>query len=257
MQLIKPTKPLLAGLLLLGATQAQATLTNYTANGQEVVYSSASNVTWTKDANLLGSMFASQGFDTVVNAIIAASPIITNTPNYASPTGAYVLSSIDFNSNGRVTWFGAMAFIDYLNKVNYAGSHQWRLPTVATQDEGLNVSNNGTTSGNEYSELFYQELSGIAGHSLPETIAFNNEQMNGYWNGTEYAQSPGTAWVFYAHLGEWDNRGKATQRYFWAVSPGQISAVPEPESVAMLLLGLGFVGGVVRRRRGLCLPFFA
>lgn len=248
MQFNAKFRSFVVSVMLLAATQAQATLISYTANGEELVYSSVSNVTWTKDANLLSSMFASQGFNTVVNAIIAASPIITNTPNYASPTGTYAISSSDFNSNGRATWFGAMAFINYLNNANYAGSNQWRLPTVATQDDGFNITSNGSKLGNEYSELFYQELTGVAGNSLPETMAFQNEQMNGYWNGTEYMQSPGTAWVFYMHLGEWDNRGKATQRYFWAVSPGHIATVPEPENLALFLAGLGLVAGVVRCR---------
>ena len=108
---------------------AQATLINYTNDGKELVYSTVSDVTWTKDANLLGALFASQGFNTVVNAIIAASPTISNLPNPISPTGIYTLSASDFNSSGGVTWFGAMGYVNYLNSINYGGSSQWRLPS--------------------------------------------------------------------------------------------------------------------------------
>lgn len=255
--MIKPTKPLLAGLLVLGATQAQATLTNYTANGQEVVYSSVSDVTWTKDANLLGSMFASQGFDTVVNAIIAASPTIANTPNAFSPSGVYTLTVSDFNSDGQTNWFGAMAYVNYLNSINYGGSKQWRLPLAATQNNEFNTPSNGSTAGNELSELFYQELGSRAGDSIINTSIFDDEQTGNYWFGTEYARSPKDALVFGTGDGYQNDAFKSHQFYAWAVSPGRIGVVPEPESIAMLLLGLSLVGGVVRRRRGLCLPFFA
>ncbi|WP_228522904.1 PEP-CTERM sorting domain-containing protein [Methylophilus sp. 14] len=33
------------------------------------------------------------------------------------------------------------------------------------------------------------------------------------------------------------------------MTPGQVTAVPEPERVAMLLLGLGVISGVMRRSR--------
>ena len=128
---------------------AQAALSSYSVNGKDLVYSSESNVTWTKDGNLLGSLFASQGFNTVVNAILAA--------NTSSSDN---LSIDDFSSNGMATWFGAMAYVNYLNSIHYAGNNQWRLPTFSTQTAGFNTPSNGTVAGNELSELFYQELSG-------------------------------------------------------------------------------------------------
>lgn len=45
---------------------AHATLTSYSNSGKGLVYSTVSGFTWTKDGNLLGSLFASQGFNTVV-----------------------------------------------------------------------------------------------------------------------------------------------------------------------------------------------
>jgi hypothetical protein len=230
---------------------AQAALTSYTSGGQEVVYSSVSNVTWTKDANLLGSMITSQGFTTVVNNILSVSPTISNTPNFLSPTGTYSLaSSINFSIDGRVTWFGAMAFINYLNSTNYAGSNQWRLPTVANTSFGTNTATNGTTAGDELTELFYSELGGTANRAIPNTATFDNEQANAYWSGTEYASDPRGAWGFFTNGGaqgfDFKNRGY----YAWAVSPGQIaapSAVPIP--AAAWLFGSGLVGLAGMRRR--------
>lgn len=265
MQLITTIKPLLAGAILLTVTHAHATLTNYTANGQEVVYSSVSDVTWTKDANLLGSMFASQGFDTVVNAIIAASPTITYMPNTFSPSGTYSLSRSDFrsNGNGSVSWFGALAFINYLNSIKYAGTSQWRLPTVATSSRGYNTSFNGTVAGDELVELFYSELGskgafdidgnrtvGKYGISDPDQ-KFENVRKDNFWTSTE-ANIPDfdTTWILDADDGEQGYSLKNRQYFVWAVSPGRIGVVPEPESVAMLLAGLGLVVNVLRRRRG-------
>ncbi len=56
--------PLLATGLLLSLTtlNAEAALTAYTAAGNTpVVYSSVSDITWTADANLLGTMIQAQG----------------------------------------------------------------------------------------------------------------------------------------------------------------------------------------------------
>lgn len=232
---------------------AQAALTKYTANDVNVVYSSVSDVTWTKDGNLLGSMFTNQGFDTVVDAIIAASPTITNTPSNYNLSGIYTLSSSDFMINGRANWFGAMAFINYLNDIEYAGSNQWHLPTIATFTLGYNTPSNGTTAGSEYSELFYQELNSTAAFPINFTTTFDNEQAGSYWTGTEYANDPSISWFYNMYGGQQSATYKYFYSYAWAVSPGRFAwgepiIVPEPETYAMLGLGL-LVSAIISRRK--------
>lgn len=69
---------------------------------------------------------------TLINSIISASGgVIHDTPNPYDPSGTYTLSSNDFNTtNGTMTWWGAMAWVNYLNARNYGGSTQWALPTI-------------------------------------------------------------------------------------------------------------------------------
>lgn len=138
----------------------------------------------------------------------------------------------------------------YLNKTNYAGSNQWRLPTVANTSFGFNTPTNGTTAGDELPELFYSELGGTAGSHIPFIAKFDNFENFLYWYGTEYAPDPIYAWNFITFGGNQYYGNKDSQFYAWAVSSGQITPVPEADSVAMLLVGLGLVGGVVRRHRG-------
>jgi len=247
--------PLLATGLLLNLTTltAEATLTPYTSGGQSLVYSSVSDVTWTGDANLLGTMITSQGYNNVVNAIIAASPVITDTPNYFDGSynnydgennrpfsGTYSITAGDFSANGYVSWFGAQAFVGYLNTINYAGSQQWALPTAGADPE---FDYNQTRS--QLGQLFYIELGGNLSANIPNTANFTNEQAYS-WSGTEHARSPHAAWGFdmgYGYLPL-----KNYPLYAWAVSPGQVSAVPVPG--ATWLFGTGLVGLLGLKRCG-------
>lgn len=240
---------------------AQAKLTSITtSDGTELVYSSVSDVTWTKDGNLLGTLFATKGFNNVVNAIIAASPTISNTPNFYSPTSNYFLKASDFSSNGQTTWFGAIAYINYLNKINYGGSNQWYLPSVANTSSGFNTRTNGKIKGDELAELYYIELRSTgylnpSGYIQPDfgivdrDNSFKNEQLDIYWSSTEYAPNPDGAWLFFNNFGRQFFNIKKLGFYAWAVTPGQVAAVPEPENVALLLAGLGLMAGVVRRKQ--------
>ncbi len=72
-----------------------------------------------------------------------------------------------------------------------------------------------------------------------------------YWTSTVYAPSPTSAWVFDIDSGQQstDDRARATI-FAWAVRPGDVAApIPEPETYAMLLAGLGLLGVVARRRK--------
>lgn len=232
---IKPA--LLASALLFASINAHAELTSYNPNGVKLVYSSISDATWTKDANLLASLISTQGHDAIVNAIIAASPTITNTPNGNSPSGIYTLSAADFAENGRTSWWGALGFVNYLNSISYGGSDQWRLPTTVT-------------SSDEFPELFFKELGGKAWRPIPNTATFDNEQSYTYWSGAEYSSAPSVfAWVFSNQNGFQGYGLKVDQRYAWVVTSGLVAAVPEADTYAMLLAGLGVLGAAMRRRR--------
>jgi len=250
----KPKIAKMAKLIMLATTlslsafslNAQAKLTSITtSDGTELVYSSVSDVTWTKDANLLGTWLRSStdadgnGTTDIIDAIVQAT--YNAVPSYLLPIlkpqiDQYV-NAAAFNDIGTATWYGANAFVTYLNSINYGGSNQWYLPSHA---------NNGA----EFAELFYDEFSGIAFSNIPNTNTFDNEQFGEYWLGTQYSSmNPDLAFVFDTGIGLQSDQFKNRQSFVWAVTPGRISAVPEPESVVMMLVSLGLMAGVVRRKQ--------
>lgn len=211
------------------------------ADGQSVVYSSVSNVTWTGDANLLGSMISKQGYNVIVNAIITASPRIYDLPNSLdtpSYSGYHDLSISDFSSSlfGRTTWFGANAFINYLNSIGYAGSDQWNLPREEAGD-------------------LFSELGGIYEQGIPDTKYFTNEQSAAYWLKSEAAiccSDYDSAGRLNTSIGPtYDFASTKNKRLFaWAFSPGKISAVPLPSALWIFVTGLLGVIGLKRFRYG-------
>ena len=235
-------KPTLALGILLSVTTLNANaagLNPYAINGVNLVYSSVSNVTWTKDANLFKTLYDAN--PNLVNLITGL------TPNYNDPFwGNQVISDggtiDDFDTaTGRVTWWGGIAFTNYLNSINYGGSNQWRLPTS-------NVIVGYNDTGNELGQLFYSELGGTAGNNIPDTASFINEKAYAYWSGTEYASYPNYAWVFNTVIGFQGYYDKNHQYYAWAVSPGQVTAaVAEPGVIWLLGAALLGWGGLKRR----------
>jgi hypothetical protein len=237
-------KTLLAASLVFGLASfnAQATLTSETVNGQNLVYDSGNNTTWTQDANLLGTWegaYQSTSYTNIVTAIINASGgVIHDTPNYYD-NGTYNLTAADFGSGGTVDWWAGQALVHYLNTQNYGGSSQWALPT---SQWALPTSN-----GSQLGELFYNELGGTAGSSIPSG-PFSNVQASVYWSGTEYGGDPYGAWLFDTGNGFQHYNVKDNQFYAWAVSPGQVNAVPVPGAV--WLFGTGMLGLLGLKRRG-------
>jgi len=246
---------LMLGLLLSGsAMTAQATLSS--TDGGLGVYDSVDNITWTSNANLLGTL------ETANSGLIAT--IVSDEASVINSAYSYTLTSSDFGTGanaGQVGWYGAQAYVDYLNKIDYGNSNQWALPSAGSSPVG---GYNQTSS--QLGELYYNELNalaypgttgsnyGILGNSAFGTSGtagpFSNAQTYPYWSGTEYASDPGSAWYFGTHNGGQDRSGKVSQFYAWAVSPGQVTAaaaVPESGIISLMLVGL--VSLTTKRRR--------
>lgn len=248
----KMSKALIATSFALGTftLNSQAALSNYSVNGQDFVYSSVSNVTWTRDANLLSTLISrssdadGNGTLDVIDAIEAITPNSLHT----------------FLSDGRTTWWGANAFVAYLNSISYGGSDNWRLPTVVSENFGFVTATNGTVSGDELSELYFDELGSKAANpansSSPYGISdpnnhFKNLQSDYYWYGTEYADWYNDSWFFTTSFGTQYYGSKASLFYVWVINPGTITVVPEPNSLAMLLAGLGLLFSAMRHSRNI------
>lgn len=179
--------------------------------------------------------------------------------NYAKTSG--------HDSVGLMDWSSAKAWAENLN---YGGYSDWRLPTLNAGDTSCSNSfiagggfgrqyyGTGCTGG-ELSHLFVADLGNKPWESVLDQAGdtdvqkanlalFSNTQSYVYWSGTEYAPYAGHAWYFCAYLGSQQCNGSYSALYAVAVRPGDVAAVPEPQTYALLLAGLGVVGVALRKR---------
>jgi hypothetical protein len=221
-----------AGLVALAGT-AQAGLVD---RGGGLIYDATRNLTWLADMN------------------------------YAKTSGH---TGPGVNADGTMTWDAASAWASTLV---YGGFSDWRLPTLNPADTTCysNFNPGGALplqyygvncTGGELSGLFVTDLGNKANESVliqtgdtPMQIAnlalFSNVQSNAYWSGTELAPNPASAaWLFNTSYGFQGPDFKSMALYAVAVRPGDVAAsVPEPQTWAMMLLGLGAVL-LARRKR--------
>lgn len=179
----------------------------------------------------------------------------------------------DANANGSMNWADANA---WAGQLNLGGETGWRLPTmldtVATgcnyseaggTDCGYNVQTKsgirskhqvGQTVYSEMAHLFYVTLDNNAFFApgtgainpadwgLSNTANFKNMQIGYYWTAAAYEPSNGeAAWFFQTSTGR--QQFSFTNFVFNAMAVhdgdvGAVTAVPEPQSYALLLLGL-------------------
>jgi hypothetical protein len=191
--------------------------------------------------------------------------------NYAQTSG--------YDADGLMTWSQATTWaanLSYYDSVRNVTYTDWRLPTTTdTGTSGCNYAYSGTDCGynvnpasSEMAHLYFTELGNLSAYTtsgafrggsigvnwgLVNKGSFVNFQSNYYWSGTGYAPDPSYAWSFYTVSGNQDYNIKANRFfasfYALAVRPGDVAAVPEAQTYALMLAGLGLVGAAVRRRK--------
>lgn len=199
-----------AGLLSSGAVQAALN-----DRGGGLIYDDVLNITWLADAN------------------------------YAQ-TSSYDSDGL-MNFSAANTWAAGLS---------YGGYDDWRLPTSLNQDGTGPCGPGYNCTSSEMGHMFYNNLgatafnSVLSGTNAANLALFTHLQPYTYWSGTVCAPDPDCGWLFSTRDGiQNDIRGE-DEFYAWAVRPGDVAAaIPEPESYALLLAGLGLLGVVAKRRR--------
>jgi hypothetical protein len=234
------TKWLMAVALLSGPVVANAALV--AVDGGLLVSDPDANLTWVSDANLMATQI-----DASCNAAAFVETIINDSGGtITGAQGTHALSSDDFvttngvNSTikGQMTWYGAQAWVHYLDTIHYQGFSDWRLPTTADNSSsliGFGGSFSNPSSAGEMGHLFYGELGQVLGQSITTThndsyALFSNVQDFQYWYGTEcignfypYCPSPGVAWAFYANSGYQGLSNKPNLAFALAVRNGAVA----------------------------------
>lgn len=158
---------------------------------------------------------------------------------------------------GSGQWDAAKAWAANLNINGITG---WRLPDVkpvngvsfnynSSLDGSTDLGFNITSTQSELAHLYYVTLGNKAyyspngneqpGGGLTNKGPFSNLYSSyDFWSGVEFAPWTYGAWAFITNTGNQVYDGKAHGLYAWAVHPGDVAAVPEPQTYAMALVGL-------------------
>lgn len=201
------------GLLSSGAVQAALV-----DRGGGLLYDTLLNVTWLQDAN------------------------------YAKTSG--------FDTDGLMDWGTAKS---WASNLVYAGYSDWRLPTSDPACFAGDVI--GKCASSEMGKLYEVTLGNISAyqpeainHGLKNNGQFQNlNEGHGYWSSTElfFDSNQASDFAFYFHFaGGGQAYGlKVGSHYAMAVRDGDVAAVPEPKTYALLVAGLGIMGALAHRKQ--------
>lgn len=169
--------------------------------------------------------------------------------NYAMTSG--------FDADGLMTWDLANSWAGGLTVGGVSG---WRLPTMTTpgsprpNENGQDVT--GATNDNEFGWLWYQLNGGADIIDSTDISPFINLPFQvGDLNSDEWywtvEESGDMAWRMSMNCACWDSQDKQTEWHAWAVHDGDVAAVPEPSTIALLGIGLFGVGMARRGKKEL------
>jgi hypothetical protein len=206
-----------------------------TSNGFEAFYDTDLKITWLADAN------------------------------YAATIG-WISPSLQVGG-GWMTLDEGMAL---LKTLDIGGVTGWRAPQLTDlgtpgcagyANGGTDCGYNVVPSSSEIVHLFSVTLGNhsvvnpdgtrrVAGDfGLINSGPFKNIQTLGYGLGTPYAPDAKQIWVFNPSSGIQSNLSRTSAGFGWAVHDGDVAAVPEPQTYALMMLGLVGMAAVARRKR--------
>lgn len=242
---------LITGSLVSGTAHAvlQGRDLNGSSGSFEAYYDTGLNVTWLANANL-------------------------------AATNSFGVTGIQ--ADGSMNWTTAQSWIGAMNTAGYLGYNDWRLPTVnpisgtffnynfafsGSTDTGYNIGATGSpyagSQGSELSFLFYNSLANMGardlngasrgcGSSLNVCLTnagpFQNLMPDVYWAGSAYLPVATNTWYFDMETGYQDGTWEGMEYYALAIRSGDVVAVPEAQTYALMLAGLGLIGWRARRR---------
>jgi hypothetical protein len=208
--------------------------------GNGLINDTDRNITWTKDAFLFKTQL--DNFSAGPSAFVTT--IINSVGGSIPGSAVHTLSANDFNTTtGTMNWWGSMAFVGYLNTINFGGFKDWRLPATQFPDAGCSGSTGlaigENCSGSELGHLYYDELGGVAPKPISEQHnenydLFINLDDHFYWSGTATPQNQNSVWFFFTDDGFQARFGKGFTGYpatAWAVRDWQASVVPVPSAL--------------------------
>ena len=248
------TQKMHAALLILSLGLSGASQATLIDRGGGLIYDDVLNITWLQDANYAktsgydadGKMTWADANTWAANLVYHDSVRNVNYSDWRLPTMIdtgtsgcnYANSGTDCGYNVQTvsgsTVYSEMAHM-YFNNL---GLKSYYSPT-GTYQADFGIFGNGTYNGtNQIVWAYGQNDVGL----------IDNFQAYMYWSGLEYAPNPGFAWIFNAGRGTQVPLDENDALYAWAVRPGDVASVPEVQTYALMLAGLGLIGWRARRR---------
>jgi hypothetical protein len=168
--------------------------------------------------------------------------------------------NITWTQNGNVSGLGQSLSFDaavaWADNLVFGGFSDWRLPhgTTTASQPAFDCRSGGESQcrANEMGYMFYYNLHGTftdnkTGTQSSGEVTLNNIQ-DYYWTSTAWPNAS-APWTFKFNGGVTGIQAGGVSLSAWAVRDGDVAAIPEPETYAMLLAGLGLLGFFAQRRK--------